>query len=112
MTAPVLANAGWKSVLEFVPGLIEDEELKKRVQVALAAENDGEFAALVDLDGLSTEVVAWVQGSPHAHFKVDNAPVKLVVFFRATGHKVRPISLEALESYHQSTAHKRSPYCA
>ena len=105
MTSPLLATAGWRSFLEFLPGLLEDKKEKQRVQAALDGENVADLSALVDLDGLSRDVLEWVEGCAHAQFKVEKA--KLVVFFRSTGHRARPLK-PALESHINGFTHARA----
>lgn len=105
MAAPVLATVGWGASLKFLADLIVDAEQRVLVEAALSRESESELTALVDLGGLTMEVVEWVKASIYAQFRVEHK--KLVVFFRATGYKAAP-SMSALEVHNASVAHKQA----
>ena len=81
---------------------IDNGEEKVSVQVPVGGERDEGFFGKVDLNCLSKEVVEWVNASRHAQFRVENR--KLVVLFRATGHRSVP-QLSALQTYEKGAAH-------
>jgi hypothetical protein len=84
---------------------IEKGEEKVAVQGAVVGEREEALSGKVDLNCLSKEVVEWVNASRHAQFRVENR--KLVVLFRATGHRSVP-QLSALQTYEKGAAHEQA----
>ena len=105
MATAVIATVGWGASLKFLADLIGDAEEKALVEAALNRESESELTARVDLGGLTTEVLEWVQACDHVQFRVEHK--KLIVFFLATGYKAVPV-MSALQAHHASSAHKQA----
>jgi hypothetical protein len=102
-STPVLSSSSWSDVLDFVPGLFE-QDAEKQAQVAAAIRDKSEdvLRGHLDFQHLTVEVVAWVKSNRRACFFLEHG--KLWVLFPATGHTLRP-QLERLREFADGVIH-------
>jgi hypothetical protein len=105
-STPVLSSSSWSDVLDFVPGLFEqDAEKQALVAAAIKDRKPDDITRVVDLQDLTVEVVVWVRAYNRAEFFLEDG--KLWVLFRASGHTLLP-QLERLQEFADGKRHREA----